>query len=150
MGAVTYPDAQVSTFIKNNFIPVQINVVEHPEFTDRFLARWTPTIIFLDSDGREHRRTVGYKLPQDFLAELRMGLAQEALDNKRYEEAIGRFQSIVDDLPDSLAAPEAMYMAGVSRYRATDDPSHLGDAGEALAESYPNSEWAKAGEVWLG
>jgi tetratricopeptide (TPR) repeat protein len=147
MGAVTYPDERVARFINENFVPVQINIVEHPEYTDRFLARWTPTIFYLDSEGREHRRQIGYSLPDDFLAELNMGLAQEAFDNKRYEEAIQRYERIVGEYPGSYVAPEALYMVGVSRYRATDDGSYLGKYWDEVAERYPDSRWARAGDV---
>lgn len=147
MGAVTYPDQRVADMINDNFIPVQINIIDHPEFTDRFLSRWTPTIIFLDPQGREHRRLVGYTPPADFLAELSIGLAQEAFNNKRYEEAIKRYEKIVDDYPDATVAPEALYMVGVSKYRATDDGSYLGTYWDEVMERYPDSRWARAGDV---
>lgn len=147
MGAVTYPDQRVADMIKGNFIPVQINIVDHPEFTDRFLSRWTPTIIFLDTQGREHRRLVGYTPPDDFLAELAIGLAQEAFNNKRYDEATKLYEKIVEDCPDATVAPEALYMVGVSKYRSTDDPSHLEIYWDEVMERYPDSRWARAGDV---
>jgi hypothetical protein len=147
MGAVTYPDDRVVKLIAESFVPVQISVVEHPEFTDKFLQRWTPGIFFLDSEGCEHRRQVGYTYPDDFIVDLNIGLAQEAFDNKRYEEAIERYERIYRDYPNSLVAPEAMYMTGVAKYRATDDGSHLGTYWDMVDEKYPNSRWAKAGQV---
>ena len=147
MGAVTYPDQRVARLINDNFVPVQINVVEHPEFTDRFLQRWTPAIFFIDAEGREHRRQLGYAFPDDFVADLHIGLAQEAFDNKRYEEAVARYEHIVNELPDSLDAPEALYMVGVAKYRATGDGSYLGIYWDQVAERYPGTRWAKAGDV---
>jgi hypothetical protein len=147
MGAVTYPDPRVIQMVNDNFIPVQINVVEHPEFTDQFLARWTPTIIILDASGHEHRRQFGYTLPIDFLAELEIGLAQESFDNKRYEEAIKHYESIVANYSDSYLAPEALYMVGVSRYRATGDGNHLGVYWDEVMERFPESRWARAGDI---
>jgi hypothetical protein len=146
MGAVTYPDERVAKMINDNFIPVQINVVDHPEFTDRFLARWTPTVFFMDAEGREHRRMVGYSTPDDFIVEMAMGLAQEAFDNQRYEEAISRYEHIVEQYPDCYLAPEALYMVPVCRYRATGDPGHLQEWSEVI-ETYPESRWARAGDV---
>jgi hypothetical protein len=147
MGAVTYPDVRVAKLVNDNFVPVQINVVEHPEFTDRFLQRWTPGIFFLDAEGREHRRQVGYTNPDDYVADLNIGLAQEAFDNKRYEEAAARYERIVSEYPNSFAAPEALYMVGVAKYRATDDGSYLDKYWDMVAERYPGSRWAKAGDV---
>ncbi len=31
MGAVTYPNPEVTRFIDENFVPVQLNIVERPE-----------------------------------------------------------------------------------------------------------------------
>jgi hypothetical protein len=147
MGAVTYPDPRVAKMAIENFIPVQINVIEHPEYTDKFLARWTPTIIFLDSQGREHRRLVGYTIPDDFLAEMGMGLSQQAFNNKRYDEATGRYQTVVDRHPNAPVAPEALYMIGVCKYRSTDDGNYLTTYWDEVMERYPDSRWARAGDV---
>ena len=147
MGAVTYPDDRVSKLISESFVPVQINIVDHPEYTDRFLQRWTPGIFFIDSGGREHRRQVGYSPPDEFLAELSIGIAQEAFDNKRYEEAATRYEDIYKHYPKSFVAAEAMYMTGVAKYRATEDGSHLGKYWDMVMERYPNSRWAKAGDI---
>ena len=147
MGAVTYPDQRVAKLINDNFVPLQINIVEQPEFTDRFIARWTPTIFILDAEGREHRRIIGYTPPEDFIVELSMGLAQEAFDNMRYEEAVSRYEHIAEQYSDSYLAPEALYMVGVSRYRATNDPSNLEKYWDQVMELYPDSRWAKAGDV---
>lgn len=146
MGAVTYPDERVGKMINDNFVPVQINVVDHPEFTDEYLSRWTPTIIFMDAEGREHRRMVGYSYPEDFLVEMSMGLAQEAFNNMRYEEALSRYEHIVEQYPDSYLAPEALYMVPVCRYRITDDGSQL-EGWSQVRERYPGTRWARAGEV---
>ena len=147
MGAVTYPDERVSQIIRVNFIPVQIDITEHPEFTDRFAAHWTPTIIFLDQEGREHRRSVGFKPPEDFAAELEMGLAQITFNRGQYEDAVRRYERIVEEYPESEAAPESLYMVGVSRYRATKDPKYLNQYWDEVMERYPGSRWAKAGDV---
>jgi hypothetical protein len=147
MGAVTYPDTRVADMVNDNFVPVQINVVDRPEYKDRFLQRWTPAIFFLDAEGREHRRQVGYTLPDDFLADVSIGLAQEAFDSMRYEEAAARYEHIVSEYPKAFAAPEALYMVGVSKYRATDDGNYLDKYWEMVEERYPGSRWAKAGDV---
>ena len=46
------------------------------------------------------------------------------------------------------AAPEAQYWAGVSRYKASGDPSHLGATGKRFTERYADSTWAKKASVW--
>jgi hypothetical protein len=47
-------------------------------------------------------------------------------------------------------AAEALYWAGVSKYKATNDPSPLRQADRELKERYPESSWAKKASVWGG
>jgi tetratricopeptide (TPR) repeat protein len=147
MGAVTYPNARVIELINDNFVPVQINIVDHPEMTDRMHEHWTPAVFVIDSSGVEHRRQRGYSTPEDFVVELEMGMALEAFQNKRYDEAVERYEHIYNEYPDSYLAPEALYMVGVSRYRATGDGSNLDKYWDQVIEEYPESRWARAGDV---
>jgi len=76
-----------------------------------------------------------------------IGLAQEAFDNKRYEEAASRYECIVGNYPDSYATLEALCMVGVSYYRVTDNPDYLHLYWSQVAECYPRTRWARAGGV---
>lgn len=55
---------------------------------------------------------------------------------------------VVDRHPDAEVAPEALYWAGVSRYKGFDDASALKETAVALREKYPESPWAKKASVW--
>ena len=46
--------------------------------------------------------------------------------------------------------PEALYWAGVSRYKGTNDPTALKDTARAFTERYQESSWAKKSSVWKG
>src|SRR6478672_2975739 len=87
MGAVTYPNPEVDRFIEEHFIPVQFNVVEQPEVMERFNTPWTPTLLVLDTDGKEHRRSQGYLDPRRFLAEMSLALLQAAIDRQQFDQA---------------------------------------------------------------
>ena len=73
-----YPNDRVAQFINKNFVPIKIHVKEHPEAFGRFEAQWTPTLIVLDPEGKERYRFEGYLPPEDFLAQLEIGLAHQA------------------------------------------------------------------------
>jgi len=103
----------------------------------------------LDSEGRERYRFSGYLPVPDFLAELQMGLAKSAFAHKNWAEAERWFQAIVNEFPDSEAAPEALYWAGVSRYKESKDHHALAGTGEEMARRYPQTSWAKRSSVWL-
>ncbi len=142
MDAVTYPEKEVIQFVQSSFIPLQIPHDAKPESID-FNIKWTPTLITLGPDGREHHRTVGFLDPDDFIASSLLGIAKYHFDNDRYQEALSYCETVISDHPLNEAAAEALFLRGVSRYKSSGEKRHLKEAYEALNSRYPNSEWAK-------
>jgi thioredoxin-like negative regulator of GroEL len=143
-----YPDPHVESFIKENFIPARFHVKTHPEAMARFGVDWTPTILILDSDGQERHRIEGFLPKDDFLAQVMLGRAHVAFKKGRFEEAESHYREIVARLPDTDAAAEALYWAGVSRYKATADAVALKQTAEAFKTQYTDSTWAKKASIW--
>ena len=142
-----YPDPRVTAFITENFIPVRLHVKDNAKAFERFGAQWTPTVLIDDPDGKERHRIEGF-LPADaFLAQLQLGLARYAFNANDWKNAEQYYERVAEG-SDEETAPEAMYWAGVARYKGTDDPSHLGATHKRLSEKYPNSSWAKKASVW--
>src|SRR5437016_5986702 len=109
MGAVTYPDPNVSRFIEQHFIPVQFNVVEQAEVMDRFNAAWTPTLIVMDADGREHRRSEGYLDVKRLLGELALARLKTALNRHDFEAARTlASEALTQTKGDPIREPEAL------------------------------------------
>lgn len=103
----------------------------------------------MDAGGVERHRIEGFLPVEDFLAQLELGLAKLAFQKLQYPEAEKHFRSACQAYPASGAAPEACYWAGVSAYKATNQPEHLGETAKLLKEKYPESEWARKASVWL-
>ncbi|MCI0404886.1 MAG: outer membrane protein assembly factor BamD [candidate division Zixibacteria bacterium] len=139
----------MSRFISENFIPVKFHVKEKPDAFPRFGAQWTPTQLVMDAEGVERHRMEGFFPVEDFLAQLELGLAKMAFQKQQFREAEKRFRQACQTYPNSGAAPEACYWAGVSAYKATNKPEPLGEAAKVLKEKYPESEWARKSSVWL-
>jgi len=142
MGAVTYPDTKVIGFISENMIPLQVLFDAQPLSTD-FNIKWTPTLITLDSEGKEHHRTVGFLSPDELIPSLLLGIGKSYFETDRFEEAIESLERLLREHPNSDAAPEAIYLRGVCRYKSTNDPKPLKEAYEQLKAEYPASEWTK-------
>ena len=149
-----YPNERVASFVSSQFIPVRVHVRDQAKdfqrLGDRYGAHWTPTILELDPDGTEHHRVEGFLEASDLLAQLKLGLGKTAFDGKQWQEAERHFRQVVDQHAKTDAAQEALYWAGVSRYRATGDAGALGETAAALDEQYPNSTWAKKASIWRG
>lgn len=114
----------------------------------RFQVEWTPTILVLDSDGRERHRIEGFLPSDDFLAQLKLGLGQFQMAAKRFTDAERVFHEVVQELPETEAAPAAQYWAGVARYKGTNDASALKQTADAFKDRYSGTEWAKKASVW--
>ena len=143
-----YPDQRVAALIEENFVPVKIHVKEDPAGFARFGAQWTPTIIIADPDGTERYRFEGYLPADDFMAQLQLGLAKAAFTRNDFGKAEQLYRDIVGQFPNSAAAPEALYWAGVSKYKGTNDAGALKDTAEAFRSRYGDSQWATKASVW--
>ena len=115
---------------------------------ERYGAQWTPTTLVLDADGTERHRVEGFLPADDMLGQLGLGLGQLAFAHGDWSSAERHFRAVADGYPDSDAAPEAVYWAGVSRYKATQDPAALDSTARHLDERYAGSTWAKKASVW--
>jgi TolA-binding protein len=147
-----YSDPKVIDFITRHFVPVRVHVKENgadfKRLGERFNAQWTPTTLVVDGSGTERYRIEGFLPVQDFLSQLALGMARAAFARNDYANAERLYREVVDRFPDSEAAPEAQYWTGVSKYRATNDPSALEATRDAFRQRYQNSAWAKKASVW--
>ena len=84
----------------------------------------------------------------DFLAQLKLGLAHSAFARQQWEEAERRFRDIIQTLPESDAAPEALYWAGVAKYKGSGNAAALNDTAKQFKQRYAQSTWAKKASVW--
>jgi hypothetical protein len=142
----------VARFVTENFIPARVHVREQADdfrrFGERYAAHWTPTILELDPEGEERHRIEGFLPVSDFLGQLSIGLAKLAFQRQEWQEAERRFREVVDRYPESDAAPEALYWAGVARYKGSGDGDALAETADAFAKRYEDTSWAKKASVW--
>lgn len=147
-----YSNSRVSEFVTENFRPVRIHVKEDAEAWKTVGAelgvQWTPTVLVLESTGTERHRIEGFLPADDFLAQLSLGLAKAAFSRGDFTAAESRYRRIVEDYPTNEAAAEALYWAGVSRYKGTNDAAALQETARAFGERFQETSWAKKASVW--
>jgi tetratricopeptide (TPR) repeat protein len=136
--------------VTGSFVPAKFHIKEQPQAFQRFKALWTPTQVILDPEGVERYRIEGFLPKEDFLARLRLGLGRLAFERQDYAGAERRFREVLERYPRSAAAAEAVYWAGVARYKRDNAPEALRQTHEELARRFPESEWAKRAAVWAG
>jgi hypothetical protein len=139
-------------FVDENFVPVRVHVRQQADefkrLGARYGAQWTPTTLVLDATGQERHRIEGFLPVDDYLAQLALGLGHSAFARGDFDEAERRYREIVERYPSTDAAPEALYWAGVARYKATGDAAALRDTAGQFRQRYQESSWAKKASVW--
>ena len=147
-----YTDPRVVRQVNESFVPVRAHVKDNAaafkQLGDRYGAHWTPTILTLDANGEERHRIEGFLPADDFQPQLRLGAAHAAFTNGDYQTAARLFDQILKEHASIDAAAEAQYWAGVSRYKATNDPSALKETAGQFGERFQDTSWAKKASVW--
>lgn len=141
MDAVTYPQKAVETFLAEAMIAVRIPF-DQP-LASEFKVTWTPTLVTLDWNGKEHHRTVGFLSAEELVPSLMLGTAKVFSDLELFDKAFGVLGKLLSAYSTSDAAPEAMFVRGVCGYKSTHNPAPLKEAYEQLQKQYPQSEWTK-------
>jgi TolA-binding protein len=147
-----YSDPEVARFVSDRFVPVRVHVkdsaAEFQRLSALFDAQWTPTTLVVDGTSKERHRIEGFLPKDDFASQLELGLAKSAFGRGAFGEAEHAFEDVLRKHPDTDAAPEAQYWAGVSRYKVSGDPKALQDVTKRFKERYADSTWAKKASVW--
>jgi hypothetical protein len=140
----------VSRIVSTDYVPVKVHVKDEGGTAtfERFGIQWTPVLLVLDAKGKEQHRWEGYLPPDEFLAQLRLGLAKAAFGEGRWEEAARRFDDVAREHAGGELGALATYYAGVARYKGG-DPQALPRTAEALRKRYAGSAWATKSSVWL-
>ncbi len=148
--AKVLPDRGVSKFATDSFVPLMYEVSEpaSKDLMKKYEVQWTPTFIVADKNGDTVYRWEGYLPLDDFKAQMIMAEAKMALKVENFGRAEKCYSAVAEKYPKSDVAPEAVYYLGVSRYKKTEDPSHLKNANEELKRKYPDSVWTKKASVW--
>jgi hypothetical protein len=143
MSTVTYSNPEVQQHISAHYIPVQINVKDDPSALEQFNASWTPTIMVMDAQENEHRRSEGYFDPKRFLEELSLAEVKAALNQQDFSEAKTRGRdALAKTSGDPAHEPEAMFWAAVADYKNSKNADDLKSGWNKLLDKFPQSEWA--------
>jgi hypothetical protein len=147
MEAVTFPDLDVSNFITDRMIGLQVEVGARNLAAD-FRVVWTPTLIVLDYYGKEVQRTIGFLPPDEMVATLLLGIGKVGFENDQFSEAVIQFNTLLNGYPKSAVAPEAVYLRGVARYKSSHSVGALKDIYQQLSADYPDSAWTRRAQPY--
>jgi hypothetical protein len=147
MDTVTYPDPRVAQLVREHFVPLKVNVKQDSRLAEEYLVNWTPAVLIADEQGKHHYRCEGYFAPENFMAQLSLGLGRYWLDRRQFARARERFEEVARRHAGSEAGAEALYWLGVVSYKESQDPAQLRPSWQRLVQEYPNSDWARRAQV---
>jgi len=127
--------------LSEHFVLARLNPRVEREVARQFSILWTPTLVFLHFRGPKLRETVGYLPPRELLGELRLARGLFEMRSARHAEAEALFAQTVSELPDTAAAPEALFWQGTTHY-FRGDKDQMWQVWTQLASTYPSSTWA--------
>jgi hypothetical protein len=107
MDTVTYSDSRTVEFVNRFMIPFRANIQSFGNLAGSYGIQYTPTVLTVDGDGREHNRTVGFMAAKEFVPSLMIGVGKTDFSNNLIKRAIAMLDMLLIEYPRSGAAPEA-------------------------------------------
>lgn len=107
MEAVTYHDPRIIEFVNRSCIPLRVSTSSSSSLPAEFRIQYTPTIVLVDEDGKEHDRVVGFLRPEEFIPSVSLSIGKALFNKGQCDRAMGFFDAIVADYPRSQAAQPA-------------------------------------------
>jgi len=141
LDAVSWQDEKVIQMATDWFILLRINSQQQGEVFKKYKVTWTPTIVVLDAEGREHCRFTGFLPPKELCARMVLDGAKAEMNLQNYILAIKCFDDILNKYRGTFAVPEAIFYLAVTRYLSSHEPKFLKEGLEQLRKEFPDSEW---------
>jgi len=113
MDTVTYPEPRTIDFVNGYLIPLRVNTNSPGPLPANFAIQYTPTQVLVDSDGKEHHRSVGFQPPEEFIASLLLGIGKAWFNHNQFSKALSMFNKVISGHPRSSSAVTATDLKNV-------------------------------------
>ncbi len=143
MDAVTYPSEAVKETIAKYAVPVRLDMWKERDLSRKLKALWTPNFLYLDADGTEWHRDLGYLPPDDWQARFLIGSALLFMQTRQLDKCESCLDEVLERFGETHYAPEARYFKGVVGMRKSKVVKPIYEACKDVLARWPDSIWAK-------
>lgn len=137
----TFADAQTIDFLNDNFITVQLSVVEPSSSASDFSISCTPSFVVMDSSEKEYCWTSGFLDTEDLISYLTLAIAKIHFAKGNYNGASVLLDRVIADCPEGASIPEAIFYRGLCKYMNTKNVTVMKEVYDLLLSRFPQSEW---------
>jgi hypothetical protein len=137
-----HQEGPLAELIQSELIGLHITT-ETPDLFQTYAVKNVPTFIVANADGIEYERSVDVNTADDLAAFCLLALGKFAHDHGETARAQQFIERLVSSYPQSLQAPEGVFLRGVYRYMASQDPMDLKASLFMLGKSYSGSIWVR-------
>ena len=141
LDAVSWQDEKVIQVVTDWFIPLRINSQKQGEVFKKYGVTWTPTIVVLDAEGKEHYRFTGFLPPLELCARMILDGAKAEMNLQNHSLVIKCFDEIIQKYPGTFAVPEAIFYLAVTQFLSGHEAKFLKEGLEQLRKEFSDSEW---------
>lgn len=142
MNTDVYTQKHVFDLIHSEFIALRITP-ETPDVFRTYAVKNVPAFIVAGTDGLEYERCSGFLKAEDLEAFCLLALGKFYHNRGETKNAQQYMERLISTSPQSLHAPEGLFLCGVYRYMTSQDPLQLRESFLMLAKSYPGSIWVR-------
>lgn len=139
LNSTTYIDENLKKEMLDWFILLKLDLIRNRQERKELGAYWTPSVYFLDHNGRSFFHFNGYLPALDFRAMLRIGIAETIMPAGKYDEVIRKTEQGLNDLTDSALYPRLLVQIEKARYIMTKNNTLMKQTLSDIKSNFPNS-----------
>lgn len=140
MEMISFSEQKVFSRLEKEFVILRVTTDSLKEFRAYNISA-TPAFLVLGPTGMEYERFTGFFDTQDLMAFCLTGLGKWRYDIGQADLAQTHAEELTSVYPDSVYAPEGLFLRGIYRYQNSKDRNHLQESYNILARQYPDSPW---------
>ena len=142
MDIVVYKQKTISDLIRNEFLAVRISA-DTPDVFRTYRINNVPAFIIVGTNGFEYERYWGILDADSLAAFYLLALGKSYQDRNETEAAQQYLERLISTYPQSLHAPEGLFLHGLYRYMTSQNPMDLKKSFLKIAKIYPDSIWVR-------